>query len=150
MVLGMWKRRAEEILSETKPLHVQVAEALGLPDVGWYYRESWENTRWVKGEPGTIGPTGGGGWYCIWDENEGGPRRSVPRYDTDWSSTGPLIERFGITLTHDSGAGPWIAEVPGVEWYPESTPLLAVCRCILELHASGKLSRVHATEEGKP
>lgn len=143
-----------------KPLHVQVAEVLGwertharddhaghpcgdilLPDP--------ERMRWKGRAPGEmlVGPEG-----C----------KIIPRFDEDWSATGPLIERFRIALaSYDSmdGAGQpitmWSAILnPGfvrfefageMAWDPDQiidgpTPLIAVCNLILALKAAGPLT----------
>lgn len=127
-----------------KPLHVKVAEALG-----WTYRDLSE-----------VGDTGCGGTVYMIPPGE--TSRSYcnacrpnqpPRYDTDWSATGPLIEKYHLSLSHDDYK--WRAQCPNparyededgkpVPWcYPEigtgSTPLIAVCNLILALKAEGKL-----------
>src|SRR3972149_9156717 len=71
-----------------KPLHVQVAEALEL----WMHcsyeppknlMNLADKGRWVGYNPKTM---------LV------GERGTVPHYDTDWSATGPLIEKYGISL----------------------------------------------------
>jgi hypothetical protein len=127
--------------SVPKPLHVQVAEALG----------------WTQ----TLMPNG------MWPNEffgyppEGaivGNRSEVPRYDTDWSATGPLIERLQIGFTapgnidrrspvdaEDQKTWLWIAqsftEKDQQPWYEIDgpTPLTAVCNLLLQLHKAGKL-----------
>jgi hypothetical protein len=120
-------------VSDEKPLHVQVAEALG-----------WEHLRDDGGWRGD-GPN--------WRDG-GGVIGMVPRYDTDWAATGPLIEKYRLFVgryadwSHD---GRWYA-MQTVAGYPESmpgkderlertgtTPLEAVCHLILALKAAGKL-----------
>ena len=60
----------------------------------------------------------------------------IPRYDTDWSATGPLIEQLDITLDRriDVDRDEWeafaYAHAPKV---CGTTPLLAVCYLILQL-----------------
>lgn len=125
-----------------KPLHVLVAEVLG-----WSY----------------IGP---GNSMNIADPGIGYPpltpivghKEPIPHYDTDWAATGPLIERYDISIMEDGGGHPpvtqWAAEA---DYYAENpaekdyggnwatayargaTPLLAVCNLILALHDAGKL-----------
>jgi hypothetical protein len=100
-------------MSTDKPLHVRVAEALGSMvrlQEGW-----WER---LDG--------------AIWTA-------AIPRYDTDWSATGHLIEKYGIDLER-GGAGQWRAYGPGSEAEGD-TPLLAVCNLLLALKAAGKLEQ---------
>lgn len=105
-----------------KPLHVQVAEALG-----W---EPWDHKllgpRWRR--PGSAHP-----------------EKAVPRYDTDWSATGPLIEKHMIIPRF--GSGTWWAEADWptyqkhIRWTGEGeTPLIALCHLILSLKEAGKLA----------
>jgi hypothetical protein len=113
-----------------KPLHVQVAEALG-----WRIH-------------GVIG----GGWWAFAPSGEGA--FLVERYDTDWSATGPLIEKYGITIFRyeENESVMWQAFQPGSGVSCSecgsfqnnisgdgSTPLLAVCHLILALAKAGKL-----------
>ena len=117
-----------------KPLHVQVAEALGWTYVG-------ESEGFWEGEP----PPG----TSLYDRI---PRRldqhiGIPAYDTDWAATGPLIEQYGIDLLNCSGE--WAADWYGPTGSSEcpdirgeggfSTPLIAVCHLILALKEAGKL-----------
>ena len=118
-----------------KPLHVQVAEALGCkpgrrssrPEIGWHCTcpDDRHATEGVDGAP-----------------HEG---HEIEHYDTDWFATGPLIERYGIGLS--------VLPVNPRAWWPGfdsvnqsshdsfgQTPLTAVCNLILELHKSGKLT----------
>lgn len=126
-----------------KPLHVQVAEALGCRPV------SFE----------VVGRGGGGtGWACQCpgaNRGEGhGDVLGIERYDADWSVSGPLIARYQISLwprPNDDDEGPepreWGAKahsdarygriIAGLACGP--TPLVAVCNLILRLKATGKL-----------
>lgn len=123
-----------------KPLHVRVAEALGW--TGTVQAGEW---------------TGEGYWIGAMPPTETGHVRhgvDVPRYDTDWSATGPLIEKHRVSLVAYSD-GAWEA-VNGhsSETYSRpgggenvhlkhlgigATPLLAVCNLLLALHEAGKL-----------
>lgn len=147
-----------------KPLHVQVAEALGM----------------ICHNAGPAHPAAGGGDWWIAE-----PMRTIaagetwsptiPRYDTDWSATGPLIERYHIRLCNGlrfgdaamygegepKGPKVWWAETSFDGWgdpYPwtildererdatiealqADSPLRAVCNLILALHAAGKLPK---------
>jgi hypothetical protein len=67
------------------------------------------------------------------------------KYDTDWSATGPLIERLSLDVTCSPAerAHPWCANVA---YSPAAdpvgfgmTPLIAVCNLILALKEAGKL-----------
>lgn len=120
-------------MSEEKPLHVRVAEALGCQ---------------LR--------TDGHNWGCYCDEGflHSGASMSPPyinHYDTDWSATGPLIEKYEIAIGRwaQRDRGYWAAH-----WQPAwadcgipyeasnaeaPTPLVAVCNLLLALHAAGKL-----------
>ena len=117
--------------TESRPLHVQVAEALG-----W----TWETQcSLYYGEPDKCYGTG------LFAD---GARGCVPRYDTSWSATGPLVERHGITVGLSAYNGKWEATTeplgePEGRSYPSTdfhdTPLLAICHLILRLKAEGRL-----------
>lgn len=151
-----------------KPLHVQVAEALGwtaLQFKAWYVNEDGspaETPRWYGHAPG--------GWEVngiplnpLWKEMGERPEWvemwPVPHYDTDWSATGPFIEKYEVCLNED-GTGytqdeKWRAEASyyhedgteeyGGHWAEASvrgaTPLIAVCHLILELARLGQLEK---------
>ena len=119
--------------TDEKPLHVRVAEALG-------WRNSSEEAPgiWAGFPPNANA-----------DLSDSSLR--VPRYDTDWSATGPLIERYRFRLNPPSqpdGEEPWClwdaeqedthAEDPSAIVNGD-TPLLVVCNLILALSAAGKL-----------
>lgn len=123
-----------------KPLHVQVAEALGC-------RPMWlpANEYIKRGE----------GWYCgcseqcpcQWIPPVGGVAGGrVPLYDTDWSATGPLLEKYGISLVradeHNPAKHLWTAgmggahgwddgSIPGADDVVATSPLEAVCRLLI-------------------
>jgi hypothetical protein len=114
-----------------RPLHVQVAEALGA------------RVRFDKDPDGEMD---------FWLQECDPPERFrkefvVPRYDTDWSATGPLIEKYGITLFEAWPQG-WRAytacrqDFDGLD-YDEvgegEKHLGAVCHLILALGKAGKL-----------
>lgn len=129
-----------------RPLHVKVAEALGYTKVkregaSWYGRPYPADQFWA-------GLDLKGGWY------------GVPRYDTDWSATGPLIKEYEIIImptNNERESGPWVAfqwwdreffRYDEPDWlvldgsgkvYAGPTPLVAVCNLLLALHAAGKL-----------
>lgn len=116
-------------MSEEKPLHVRVAEALGWTDctpTAEVEADDWEGVR-----PNPCGACGDTDW------------RPIPLYDTDWSATGPLIQRFKIGLECTPG-GHWEAdtyEYLGVLGRSGDTPLIAACNLLLALHAAGRLPR---------
>lgn len=138
-----------------KPLHVKVAEALGWTNLefkAWYVNEDLspaEPPRWVGSAPGGWGASGiplnplwkemgdRPGWVEVWN---------VPNYDTDWSATGPLIEKYGIAIEPEDAefvkkhpTSAWVAaHFAGPVLYGE-TPLIAVCNVLLVLSAAGKL-----------
>lgn len=121
-------------MSEDKPLHVRVAEALG------------QHVDLSKFPPGCFDSYG-----------------DVPRYDTDWAATGPLIDKYGIDLlfySTENGSGWWEASRYGIasEYYKGEriwsdadimaelhkryeSAQEAVCRLILVLAELGKLEK---------
>jgi hypothetical protein len=131
-------------MSEEKPLHVRVGEAIG-----------WDVTRehdFDDASDGRIACVSCG--LVIRGDNYAEP--CVPRYDTDWSATGALIERYGISLAlHHRPPTEWVAFVNtiglawgedcfGLDGYADDfeygpTPLVAVCNLILAMKAAGKL-----------
>lgn len=123
-------------MNEEKPLHVQVAEALGWTEIR---QEVWD----IGGQK-----IGRDEWGGVLRDDSGKPTvwGRIARYDTDWSATGPLIERFRIDLFSRESAGVWTARA----WVPNddpvetlkragNEPLTAVCNLILALKAAGKL-----------
>jgi len=105
------------VVMTEKPLHVRVAEALGWTDL---------STNGLLTYP----------WYGIpWPNTI---RRSVPYYDSDWSATGPLIEKYGICVSPDGRSSTWGASGDG-SWKQGEKPLIAICNLILALAAAGKL-----------
>ena len=114
----------EEEVSE-KPLHVQVAEAFGCTPV-------------LNGETWECGDYGHSYSSYVNEDGEEYNDYIIPRFDTDWAVTGPLIEKRMITLTPTPmgwSAGTW----PGSYEYqtPDGAgPLIAVCNLILVLKAA--------------
>jgi hypothetical protein len=118
-----------------KPLHIQVAEALG----------------WFEIEPGNgmdlSNPYWGYPPFPI-----GVPvicrKQLVPRYDEEWEATGPLIERFKINLSHFINSGQingkrgeslWRASTDEKsQWGYGLEPLMAICALILALKIDGR------------
>lgn len=127
-----------------KPLHVRVAEAIGLTvqDESVYgCRQMCVRSVSDSGDfpmPGHR-PHDHILWTyyrkCEWEED--GDWEPVVSYDTDWSATGPLIEEFGFNLEAGNG---WTALDWGGEYAAVgSTPLEAVCHLIIALSEAGKL-----------
>lgn len=123
-----------------KPLHVLVAEALGWQDIE---RCGDIAAPWASGydgrPPGAVPIIG----------HQGEERAKVPRYDLEWSATGPLIEQLAIHLQPEvetepgrtwgayyapDGGGEYVADQGG------PTPLIAICNLILAVHADGRLT----------
>lgn len=114
-------------MTDEKPLHVRVAEALGWTHISlntWHQRNNWAG----------MYPGGAAG------------SRRIPRYDTDWAATGPLIERIPITVGRYMSPfmdGAWYATAPGPSVIQSertgATPLVAVCNLILALKEAGNL-----------
>lgn len=139
-------------MSDDKPLHVRTAEALGWTGI--------EHGRFWVDEDGK--PEGPKYWFGLaphgyphrpmnWGaSDESALRWQVPYYDTSWSATGPLIEKYRIdvdcerrqSLKPDPTAELWSAAIcdPDQELEVEygSTPLLAVCNLLIKLGEAGK------------
>ena len=115
-----------------KPLHVQVAEALGWRGLRVCGGDDRGCADWVGAEPGQPLDFSG---------DDGDASGHVPRYDTDWSATGPLIEKYGVASWIDP-QGIWHAiSLPSSgEHRDGDTPLEAVCSLLLALHKAGKLN----------
>ena len=82
------------------------------------------------------------GWTDL--DKDGYYRTDAPYYDTDWSATGPLIEKYQISLIALQRIGKYQAsystEEHGLlETEQGDTPLMAVCNLILTLGKAGKL-----------
>ena len=124
-----------------KPLHVQVAEALG-----WMDCRETQTLCQVKIDGEWATPVRSFGW-------EGRPPtkgpaftgRSIPHYDTDWAATGPLIEKYEINI--DLREAGWCATSFDKKFVLDHkadpqfgpTPFIAVCNLILKLAEEGKL-----------
>lgn len=120
-----------------EPIHVKVARALGWTTCkeGWGFHPPQYACDMV--DPGVL----------ICREATTGSD-IMPRYDTDWSATGPLVERYRIGICEINTNFPelrWWAGLgrgPGGS-YPSAlapSPLLAICHLILVLRNTGKLS----------
>lgn len=130
-------------MSDEKPLHVQVAEALGC------------KVQRVDGCPGWTGEH----YHCVCYNGphvgRNGCAFALAEFDTDWSAIGSLIERYRITLGFEGASlsGAWIAtDQPLGEMTDgeidhnyfaarmHSNPLIAVCHLLLALKEAGKLT----------
>jgi hypothetical protein len=106
-------------VSDEKPLHVRTAEALG-----WTFLLDGEQARgaWYANPPDSYAPD-----VVI----------AIPRYDTDWSAGGPLIEKYQLSLHTSPEVPGWFANAPRQGWRGEfgrgETPLIAACNMILLL-----------------
>lgn len=129
-------------MTDTKPLHVQVAEALGWTDIqslgprNYGPRDHLHGTDlWVGLRPGVPGA-------CF---------EPIPRYDTSWADTGPLIERYQMEISPLMGVR-WFAKAcycdtvkaglgcdHGWDGDSRGTLLEAVCAVILHLDQCGRL-----------
>lgn len=120
--------------NEVLPLFVQVAVALGwwslecrgqimisLPDKT---EQDWYG--YAPSEPPVIGK-----------------KVPVPKYSTDWSGTGPLIEKYGLRFSDHRNVRPerWAARcaMDWDVWGYGDTHLIAACHLILALKEAGKL-----------
>lgn len=139
-------------MSEEKPLHVRVAEALGetvefrVP--AWDYRKDAPPTWMRKLRPGAhVRPTPD--TVRIVGEDDDFWTECDDRYDLHWKTGGPLIERYGIGVALTQKAFDIEPRLPGDTWIARTwqqqefavgpTPLIAACDLILKLHSTGKL-----------
>jgi hypothetical protein len=119
-----------------KPLHVQVAEALGCKVMGPV----------AKGWDRDGGPVL---WYCNCElsGHEGDTHEArdchdpyrLARYDEDWSATGPLIEKYGICQYLNCGVWHSYTASDGDDCGDGATPLESFCHLIIALGKAGKL-----------
>jgi hypothetical protein len=130
------------VTTEEPELYVQVAEALGWTDIQPCGNIMLPDSSFYDGRPP-------GAVVIIGWPQEG--RRIVPRYDIDWSATGPILERLGIGVqlqgrwsTSGVAKQEWVAEAHWptyqaryVEFGP--TPQIAVCNLILDLARAGRM-----------
>lgn len=112
------------------PLHVQVAEALGWQRIDGP-RPSIMSQAGMAYDGQPPGPV-----------TLGRPPERIPRYDTDWSATGPLIERnsFALDLREAGWAATALTRLDdevglAIPYEVEfgATPLVAVCKLIVAL-----------------
>lgn len=106
-----------------KPLHVQVAEA-----IGWIQIKKEGHWSWWLG----VAPE--------YADLSGARLSHIPDYTTDWRVTGPLMERYQISVFKYSD-GEWAARDGDRQGGDGKTPLLAVCNLLVALGAAGRLTR---------
>ncbi len=122
-------------MAEEKPLHVRVAEALGCKL--FLQRQT----------PDSLPSY----WRCGCHPQAHGNILGIWPYDTDWSATGPLIEKYKMTVENVCGtlasygnSAEWrayVANAFGPKPVYGTTPLIAVCHLILALKEAGKLEK---------
>lgn len=121
-----------------KPLHVQVAEALG-----WTQIEQCGDilAPWASGYHGL--PPGHG--FILGDKNQG--RVKVPRFDLEWDATGPLMIRFRVGLfPMPQDRKMWVAQCNHREAIGLQ-PLVMACSLIVDLAATNALPKNGALTE---
>jgi hypothetical protein len=135
-----------------KPLHVRVAEALGYPSGAapcdgsdWHFDSRMGSGSAFNAAFSTVWRDVfdyGDRWRCPHELN------TIPRYDTSWQATGPLIERFRLLLRPLDDGGYMAEHYRGgvlIVARPGDTPCLAVCWLLLaladkfDISAAGKL-----------
>lgn len=142
-------------MSEEKPLHVRVAEALGCRLA--IYNLGDRTTYECGCAPERAGDLTNCRRYphgqdAITDDGERYGSSMLPLYDTDWAATGPLIERFKLDVWCSLGGdprNPWASRADFAPGEPEmrgSTPLVAVCWLIVALAQDGKLEALGSIE----
>lgn len=124
-------------------LNVQVAEALGWE--WWRSKDTGRRCLYAPGRHPSWMTTRADMSEELVSDWEDYRARHIPRYDTDWSATGPLIERLRLWVQpcdHDGKPSHWVSYSDLDDFDAEPigpTPLVAVCLLILSLHAAGKL-----------
>jgi hypothetical protein len=149
-------------VTDKRPLHVRTAEALGwvrLVDTGGGLMLPGEPTMWLGLAPSWWNDCGA--YVLSVDQNTKTltfGSGSVPRFDTDWSAGGRLIERFSIgwdrcvkLMSPPLQGDNWIAVVVGVDAErPLKThgdgdsPLKAMCELIIRLKERDRLRVTHS------
>lgn len=121
-----------------KPLHFMVAEALGWTKV-IRMDDGWE-----------CGIPPGGVNYRLLGRDLG-KHVAVPQYDTDWAATGPLVERFEISIMREKWKNDWgwtvqmlVHNNPKIRsrtysTLPGETLLQGICKIIVNAHEAGQL-----------
>lgn len=143
-----------------KPLHVRVAEALGFggaspcPQCPMFdkHEQTWHFDHL---QSDTRHPVYAWLWESVYDFGDACTcwcRSDKPhvvtyalqRFDTNWSATGPLMERYGLTVYHEAAG--WAAREdggrPGTGLGVDhaGSPLEAVCHLLISLGKAGRLA----------
>jgi hypothetical protein len=121
-------------MNQEKPLHVQVAEALGWTDISDYDP--------IFGNRGLPPKHLRTPWGYV-DLLSGKPIRdmdicNVPRYDTDWSAGGPLFDKYVLFAHHHPSGWTVVAHDPSFAAQDPAGLLSATCHLILALKQAGK------------
>ncbi len=124
-----------------RPLHVQVAEALGWTELA--LKESFGAFEMIELGLWQGVPHGRMGELLRIRLERGQTSRfwPIPRYDTDWSVTGPLIVKYVASLHHHPAGWTAVAHGQDISFQGglPSGPLVVVCKLILLLSKEGKL-----------
>ena len=64
-----------------------------------------------------------------WIIDDDGAYKQLPKYSTNWSQGGPIIEREKIALSYDTGRFGWVASFYDGDDVFGGTPLVAAMRC---------------------
>lgn len=103
-------------MSDSLPLHVQTAAALG-----WSEMYDRGDGLWLGKNP------------------DSGLVLEVPPYGRSWCASGPLLDRILGTVGHEPRSKSWTATANGQDVaFGKSAPE-AICRLVVKLHSEGKL-----------
>ncbi len=134
-----------------KPLHVRVAEVLGWTKV------EHRNKPYVDDErvPWTGVPPADFDGYRLWQTVGNKSYVAVPRYDTEWSATGPLVERFKMSSDYCTApvGNVWMVIIS--VWGEDKdrgkasaeTLLMAICGAVLSMANDGSWWRWPGEED---
>jgi hypothetical protein len=120
-----------------RPLHVRVAEVLGCKPVApgdlGPFEIQYETDVWRCGCNPHFDPD-----IEVHEDLYNHTPHALERYDSYWSATGPLIERFGISLAPDQALtgtwGAWVGDFAPLT-ARHTNPLVAVCLLLLVMSA---------------
>ncbi len=133
---ALWAKRKRQV-STAKPLNISTAEALGCNPV-MHKEQPFEG-----GEIFVSYECGCEDLAHISNSNSFG--RSIANYDKEWLEAGPLIEKYRLFVRCYYGdvwcasPGPGAPLPGGSDTCDGPTPLIAVCRLLIELGRDGKL-----------
>jgi hypothetical protein len=173
----------EGLVTIEKPLYVRVAEALGwtdfvktedrnvgMPEEGGSFPSATPPTVWIATPPWNNKEN----HDCVyaWDNEPCSCylELRVPRYDTDWAATGPLIDEWELDILHTGLPGPGCVSISGLAHCPTGRPgdepyggawltikaegpttPIAVCHWLLAAHEKGACvseNLAHAEQAG--